>query len=120
MVLNCGQGSGIGGVADTCLTAAGSPDDITGAERQTPVPGNSGFSTPTTTQMPSVPWNAIDTISATEKTRKIPRSESYRHIIEAAEGEEEEGRNVFFFNRFKPTAKFVNIERVPRSKSVKM
>lgn len=48
---------------------------------------------------------------------KIHRSESYRRIVEAAE---EEVDALGFFDRFKPTVKFVNIERVPRSKSVKM
>lgn len=61
---------------------------------------------------------SADTITVAAVT-KIHRSESYRHIIEAAENEENEN-DICFFNRFKPTAKFVNIERVPRNKSIKM
>lgn len=119
--LYCGQGNGTGDVADICSTAAESPED-TGAETPKLFPEKEEQLTPTMTTMvpPSIQLNANDSILRTEFAANIHRSESYRHIIEAAEDEEEEDRNVFFFSRFKSTAKFVNIERVPRSKSIKM
>lgn len=119
MVLHCWQGSGTGGAADTCLTAAESPEDP-GADTPTPLREKEEPTAETRTESLSFQSNASVTISRTELATKIHRSESYRHIIEAAEDEGDEERNVFFFNRFKPTAKFVNIERIPRSRSVKM
>ncbi|KAJ3667139.1 hypothetical protein Zmor_002541 [Zophobas morio] len=95
--LHCGQGNGTGDVVDTCSTAV---ENKIG----TPNPGRTGMGSAVTSGTTVVP--------------KMHRSESYRRIIEAAEDDEED--NLGFFNRFKPTVKFINIERVPRAKSVKI
>lgn len=61
----------------------------------------------------------------------MPRSESYRKIVEAAEdaisavttdsgGKMAVAGPVLVFDSFRPAAKFVNIERVPRTKSIRM
>ncbi|CAG9861476.1 unnamed protein product [Phyllotreta striolata] len=94
------QGNEIGSAADTCSAVAANrrADD---AGRATP---SSAVSTPTT-EVPSA---------------AIHRSESYRRIVEAAENEGNEERSVFFFSRFRPAIKFVNIERVPKAKSSKI
>lgn len=91
--LHCGQGSGTGDAADTCSTAA---------ERRSEGSNNG------TKQfnMTSTETNA--------NIVKIHRSDSYRHIIEA------EDESAAFINRFNPTAKFIDIEPTPRSRTVKM
>lgn len=95
--MHCGQGNETGGVADTCSTAV---NEDPKTERKIPLL----VVTPETAAVP-----------------KIPRSESYRRIVEAAEDEDiEDHLRLGFFSRFKPTVNFVNIERVPRAKSVKM
>lgn len=88
--MHCGQGSETGDAADTCLTAAESSD----ATRNT---GTSSSS-----------------VAEPEKPSIIPRSESYRRIIEA------EDENAGFINRFESNVKLVNIEQASRSKTVKM
>ncbi|KAJ8954991.1 hypothetical protein NQ318_000423 [Aromia moschata] len=109
--MHCGQGNGTGGAADTCSAAAGSlattaePPGCTGEEARTAPSPAATESTPAT---------------PTEAATRMPRSESYRRIVEAAESGLEDEDNTFFFNRFRPTAKFVNIEKVPRSKSIKI
>ncbi|KAJ8935939.1 hypothetical protein NQ314_012560 [Rhamnusium bicolor] len=100
------QGSGTGDVADICLAAVENPK-MKEQKKTTEEGGRTVLSPPIVISTP------------TEVVTKIHRSESYRHIIEAAENADED-ENTYFFNRFKPTAKFVNIERVPRSKSIKM
>lgn len=100
--MHCGQGKGTGDVADKCSSVAEttttiSPErDVTSSER---------LSTPTGESLSS---------STTDVTPRIHRSESYRHIIE------QEDESASFFNRFRPTMKFVNIERIPRAKGVKL
>ncbi|KAG5883483.1 hypothetical protein JTB14_038357 [Gonioctena quinquepunctata] len=96
------QGNGTGDVADTCSAAAESPTETTEKEEERRATPPATFSTPT------------------EVVTRIHRSESYRHIIEAAENEGSDEQNTFFFNRFRPTAKYVNIERVPKFKSIKI
>lgn len=96
-LLHCGQGNGTGDVADTCSTAA---------ENQTRIPNAEKRGT-----------GSVGMTSETTVVPKMHRSESYRRIVEAAE---EVDDSLGFFNRFKPTVKFINIERVPRAKSVKM
>ncbi|KAH0816326.1 hypothetical protein GEV33_006465 [Tenebrio molitor] len=91
------QGNGTGDVADTCSTAA---------ENQTRIPNAEKRGT-----------GSVGMTSETTVVPKMHRSESYRRIVEAAE---EVDDSLGFFNRFKPTVKFINIERVPRAKSVKM
>ncbi|XP_018580022.1 uncharacterized protein LOC108917757 [Anoplophora glabripennis] len=109
------QGSGTGDAADTCSGAAASP---AGSDPPPPASPTAGYDAPETT--PSPPADTISTPTEPAPT-KIHRSESYRRIIEAAENADDDAaESTFFFNRFKPTAKFVNIERVPRSKSVKI
>lgn len=49
----------------------------------------------------------------------MPRSSSYRKIVEAAEEQTEETMSSFF-GRFRPVARFSNIERVPKTRSVKI
>ncbi|XP_056640815.1 uncharacterized protein LOC130447811 [Diorhabda sublineata] len=95
------QESGTGGVADTCCVAEGArqPNGSDLEESK----GGTGV-------RPSIPTT----------TTTIHRSESYRRIIEAAENEGNEERNDYFFNRFRPAGKFVNIERIPRSRSIKI
>lgn len=118
--MDCGQGSETGVVADTCLTAAGSLEKKN-TDTPTLLRSQEVIMQTTSEMLPSPHSYASDTTSEQQRLTKIHRSESYRHIIEAAEEEEEdEDQNEFFFNRFKPTAKFVNIEKVQRSKSVKM
>lgn len=109
LLFHCGQGNGIGDAADTCSTVAEaeSPEETSKATEEVEL-------TPLSSPPP------VDVIESTGTVMRIHRSESYRHIIEATEAECDEERNAFFFNRFKPTAKFVNIERVPKSKSIKM
>ncbi|XP_064212402.1 uncharacterized protein PsGEF isoform X3 [Tribolium castaneum] len=89
----CGQGNGTGDVADKCSTAVEN-------RIETPEMG----SAVTTSEATAVP--------------KIHRSESYRKIVEAAEEDYDDALG--FFDRFKPTVKFINIERVPRAKSAKI
>ncbi|KAJ8920462.1 hypothetical protein NQ315_005330 [Exocentrus adspersus] len=111
------QGSGTGGAADTYSGAAESPPTVESPRLQ-------GSSTvEEDARRTSSPPSAGTTSTPPAVATKIHRSESYRRIIEAAEnaGNDEAGEEgAFFFNRFKPTAKFVNIERVPRSKSIKI
>ncbi|XP_008201022.1 uncharacterized protein PsGEF isoform X2 [Tribolium castaneum] len=87
------QGNGTGDVADKCSTAVEN-------RIETPEMG----SAVTTSEATAVP--------------KIHRSESYRKIVEAAEEDYDDALG--FFDRFKPTVKFINIERVPRAKSAKI
>lgn len=91
--MHCGQGSGTGDAADTCSTAAERPSE--GSNNDT----RQSDMTSTETNVNIV---------------KIHRSDSYRHIIEA------EDENAAFINRFNPTAKYIDIEPTPRSKTVKM
>lgn len=101
-MLHCGQGKGTGDVADKCSSAAEttttlSPEkDVTSSER---------LSTPTEESLSN---------SIADVMPRIHRSESYRHIIE------QEDENASFFNRFRPAMRFVNIERIPRAKGVKL
>lgn len=109
MLFYCGQGNGTGDAADTCWTvaAAESPEETSKATEEVAL-----------TPLSSPPL--VDVGESIRTVTRIHRSESYRHIIEATEAECDDERNAFFYNRFKPTAKFVNIERVPKSKSIKM
>lgn len=95
--LHCGQGNEIGDVADECSSVA-----ITQQQ------GKGTNSVKSNTQIEVSRSNSAVIIP------RIHRSESYRHIIE----DENEGIN--FFARFKPTMKFVNIEKIPKSRGVKL
>ncbi|KAF5289494.1 hypothetical protein FQA39_LY15049 [Lamprigera yunnana] len=87
------QGNGIGDAADICLTAVEAPRIVINQERSnTPV--------------------VASQVKLT--TPRIIRSDSYRHIIE------QEDDNANFFNRFKSNAKIINVERIPRSKTIKL
>ncbi|XP_050506430.1 uncharacterized protein LOC114332848 [Diabrotica virgifera virgifera] len=101
------QGNGTGDAADTCSAVAEKEDETKEAAAAAAVSTQTSAGSTPTTEAPTA-------------TVKIHRSESYRHIIEAAENEGNEERNVYFFSRFRPAAKFVNIERVPRSKSIRI
>ncbi|XP_031338107.1 uncharacterized protein LOC116167013 isoform X2 [Photinus pyralis] len=85
------QGNGTGDVADICLTAAEAPRSI---QEQS--------------NTPAVAFPVKST------TPRILRSDSYRHIIEDDED------NANFFNRFKSNAKIINVERIPRSRTIKL
>ncbi|KAK5649320.1 hypothetical protein RI129_000349 [Pyrocoelia pectoralis] len=85
------QGNGIGVVADICLTAVEAPK-INQEQSNTHVVASPVKST----------------------TPRILRSDSYRHIIEDDED------NANFFNRFKSNAKIINVERIPRSRTIKL
>lgn len=89
--MHCGKGNETGDAADTYSSAAAK-------EEEEDDKSTKGSNTPTT---------ANTNIA-------IHRSESYRHIIEA------EDENAEFINRFKPNVKFIDIERAPRSKTIKM
>ncbi|XP_044258396.1 uncharacterized protein LOC123007266 isoform X2 [Tribolium madens] len=91
------QGNGTGDVADKCSTAVENRIESPNTEMEM----GSAVTTSETTVVP-----------------KIHRSESYRKIIEAAEEDYDDALG--FFERFKPTVKFINIERVPRAKSAKI
>lgn len=91
MFLKCGQGNRTGIVADTGSIAAEEKKIQIPLELSTPV--------------------AVSQVKSTSP--RILRSDSYRHIIE------EEDDNTNFFSRFKSNTK-INIERIPRSKSVKL
>ncbi|XP_074034007.1 protostome-specific GEF isoform X2 [Leptinotarsa decemlineata] len=103
------QGNETGNAADTCSVAVGSPMEQTDPNEINEREDH---------KLPTPPPAVI--LTPTEVAPKIHRSESYRHIIEAAENEGNEEQNTFFFSRFRPTAKYVNIERVPRFKSIKI
>ncbi|XP_044757092.1 uncharacterized protein LOC123315465 [Coccinella septempunctata] len=90
-----GQDSGAGNVADTCFGAAESRE--------------------ISTEKPSVPSD----VHQVQVLPCIPRSPSYRKIVEAAEEEIVED-SMSFFNRFRPTARFGGIEKVPKSRSVRI
>ncbi|CAH1223954.1 unnamed protein product [Diabrotica balteata] len=118
------QGNGTGDAADTCSAVAESLcstrdprslDTDSKLEEDETKEAEAVAAASTQTSAGSTP-----TTEAPTATIKIHRSESYRHIIEAAENEGNEERNVYFFSRFRPAAKFVNIERVPRSKSIRI
>ncbi|XP_045465500.1 uncharacterized protein LOC123674614 isoform X2 [Harmonia axyridis] len=89
------QDSGPGNVADTCSDAV--EDHVTSTEK------------------PSVPLD----VPQVQVLPCIPRSPSYRKIIEAAEEEIVED-SMSFFSRFRPTARFAGIEKVPKSRSVRI
>ncbi|CAG9772991.1 unnamed protein product [Ceutorhynchus assimilis] len=73
-------------------------------------------------------------VSDLQTAATMPRSESYRKIVEAAEDaisttmEPDSNRmiaasssdTVLLFDRFRPAARFVNIERVPRTRSIRI
>ncbi|KAK4881061.1 hypothetical protein RN001_004380, partial [Aquatica leii] len=86
------QGNGIGDVADICLIAAEAPKIAT-IQRQSNTPA---------------------AVSPVKSTPRILRSDSYRHIIE------QEDDNANFFNRFKSSAKIINVERIPRSRTIRL
>ncbi|KAK9730820.1 PDZ domain [Popillia japonica] len=122
------QGNETGNAADVCSTAAENP------VRQTTNFEKSGTPTPTR-QSPPLPsvqegppdvsrdsCNSIVAHPPPVQSPKIHRSESYRHIIEQADACHlaEGAQPITFFTRLKPTIKFVNIEKIPRSKGVKL
>ncbi|KAF5307360.1 hypothetical protein FQR65_LT07077 [Abscondita terminalis] len=86
------QGNGTGGVADICSIAA-EARKITITQK---------------------PLNTPAAASPVKSTPRILRSDSYRHIIE------QEDDSVDFFNRFKSNAKIINVERIPRSRTIKL
>ncbi|XP_060527393.1 uncharacterized protein LOC132702642 [Cylas formicarius] len=51
---------------------------------------------------------------------RIPRSESYKHIVDAAEDTTIVRDETMLFQQFRPAASFVNIARVSRSRSVRI
>lgn len=115
--LHCGQGNETGNAADVCSTAVESPGrPMTSSERS---------GTPTR-HLPTAEGGAgpvcpasCNSIAVPAQPPKIHRSESYRHIIEA-EDDTPRDPPIAFFTRLKPTIKFVNIEKIPRSKGVKL
>nr|XP_022900553.1 uncharacterized protein LOC111413719 isoform X2 [Onthophagus taurus] len=100
------QDNGTGSAADKCSTAA---------ERDTPsvAATASDFEELNVQRREAVVVAESSSCSSTPLPR-IQRSDSYRHIID------QEDENPNFFARLKPTVKFVNIERIPRSKGIKL
>ncbi|CAH0553431.1 unnamed protein product [Brassicogethes aeneus] len=66
----------------------------------------------------STPPAAATEAAMEQEGERIHRAESYRRIIEAAENGDADG--ICFFNRFKPTKRYGNIERVPWTRSIKI
>ncbi|KAL3278200.1 hypothetical protein HHI36_013539 [Cryptolaemus montrouzieri] len=91
-----GQDSEPGNAADTCSAAV---------ESHTPKESIEKLSVPSEGEV------------IEQSPLNIPRSLSYRKIVEAAE---EEAGNISFFSRFRPTARFTSIEKVPKSRSVRI
>ncbi|GJQ85862.1 hypothetical protein Trydic_g15320 [Trypoxylus dichotomus] len=118
------QGNETGNAADVCSTAA--------ENLARPTTNFEKFGTPTPTQPAeklSVVVAAVSDVSPPScnstplplnQFPKIHRSESYRHIIEAEDECSSMTQSIPFFTRLKPTIKFVNIEKIPRSKGVKL
>ncbi|CAH1112106.1 unnamed protein product [Psylliodes chrysocephalus] len=112
------QGNETGNAADTCSAVAENPFVTT--RRHPAAIATEEIVEDLENPAVTTPRSAGSTPTTEVPTTKIHRSESYRHIIEAAENEGNDERNVFFFSRFRPVVKFVNIERVPKTKSIKI
>ncbi|XP_049821007.1 uncharacterized protein LOC109602693 isoform X3 [Aethina tumida] len=115
------QDSGTGVVADTCSTAAegrrrGATPSPTASGTGT---GSSGGRTTTPTPPPQQETPKPASSTSVEAQGRIHRADSYRRIIEAAE-EGDDADNICFFSRFKPAMSYGHIQRVPRSRSVRI
>lgn len=112
MLLHCGQGNGTGDAADKYWSAAETTNTTSTNEPATGDGTGSSERLSTPTEAGSSPKSS--STAGQQIHPSIHRSESYRHIID------QEDENASFFNRFRPSMKFVNIERIPRSKGVKL